>query len=114
MTLDYGKVQILKRSVFEDNLATFKDEAGLSAATSLSSLTIDDEPGNYLEDKLNIRGEAAGLASAIKPKAKISVSRCIKEDSFKEEKPVEHISDEELDDEDILAAVINNGMGSNG
>lgn len=42
-----SKMQSAKRSVFEDEMAAFKDESTpleFSAATSLSSLTIDDEP----------------------------------------------------------------------
>lgn len=40
-------MQSAKRSVFEDEMSAFKDESTpleFSAATSLSSLTIDDEP----------------------------------------------------------------------
>lgn len=55
-----------KRSVFEDDIAAFKEESTpiqFSAATSLSSLTIDDEPRVVQEDNQQVEHEPEVIRS---------------------------------------------------
>ncbi|XP_015119192.1 myosin-G heavy chain-like [Diachasma alloeum] len=106
-----------KNSVFEDDTAAFKEESTpieFSAATSLSSLTIDDEPKlpealkraltfpseannvSILHDQLESKGNFKGLQTAVNDKDHEQVSDCDGED-----------------DEDILAACINMGIQNN-
>lgn len=83
-------------SVFEDNLTKFKEESTpvqFSTATSLSSLTIDDEVDG------NVSKESAEKESE-------------KRDVEKEKDVVAEESEDE-GDEEILAACINIGMQNN-
>lgn len=104
-----------RTSVFEDDIATFKEESTpieFSTATSLSSLTIDDE---MKIPKMNIP----------KPKNELEESpneldKDIKENLSKEkvnnveiEKDQEQVSDGDEDDEDMLAACISMGIQNN-
>ena len=111
----YSKCHVPRTSVFEDDIATFKEESTpieFSTATSLSSLTIDDE---MKIPKMNIP----------KPKNELEESpneldKDIKENSSEEkvnnveiEKDQEQVSDGDEDDEDMLAACISMGIQNN-
>ncbi|XP_033364970.1 adenomatous polyposis coli protein-like isoform X1 [Bombus vosnesenskii] len=111
--LSYSKCHALRTSVFEDDIATFKEESTpieFSTATSLSSLTIDDEmkisniskPQNELKEPSN------------------ELDKDIKENSLEEkvsnveaEKDQEQVSDGDEDNEDMLAACISMGIQNN-
>ncbi|XP_057339879.1 adenomatous polyposis coli homolog [Microplitis mediator] len=104
-----------KRGVFEDATAAFKEEntpIEFSAATSLSSLTIDDDPPLKVEldqdqdpEQDPIREREQEVEQ--KPRAGL-ISRRNK--GIKEEKADDQVSD---DDDEILAACINIGMHNN-
>ncbi|XP_034948754.1 adenomatous polyposis coli protein-like [Chelonus insularis] len=114
-----------KPSVFEDNTAAFKEESTpieFSAATSLSSLTIDDEPKFPEEssnDQVNLKTsddieEAEVHPVAVSPAASSEESSHPKK-VVETDRDNEQVSDgdEEDEDEDILAACINMGMQNN-
>nr|XP_031829784.1 adenomatous polyposis coli protein-like [Nomia melanderi]XP_031829785.1 adenomatous polyposis coli protein-like [Nomia melanderi] len=111
--LSYSKCHAPRTSVFEDDIATFKEESTpieFSTATSLSSLTIDDE--------VKITNSSKAL-SEIK-EATNDIDQNAKEDSSKEkvtstdaEKDQEQVSDGDEDDEDMLAACISMGIQNN-
>lgn len=104
--LSFSKCHAPRTSVFEDDIATFKEESTpieFSTATSLSSLTIDDEmkitniskPQNELKESLNELDKNSKLDSL---EEKISNGEV--------EKDQEQVSDGDEDDEDLLAACI--------
>lgn len=85
-----------KRSVFEDQISSFKEEdAPFSCATSLSSLTIDDDPK---PTRISFRKEKEEGYE--------------KQDVEKECSELAPVSEEEENDEDMLAACINIGKQS--
>ncbi|CAL7942259.1 unnamed protein product [Xylocopa violacea] len=112
--LSYPKsCQPPRSSVFEDDIATFKEESTpieFSTATSLSSLTIDDE---------------MKISNISKPENKSKEppndpNKDIKVDATEEkvsnmgiEKEQEQVSDGDEDDEDMLAACISMGIQNN-
>lgn len=112
----FSKPHITRNSVFEDDIATFKEESTpieFSSATSLSSLTIDDEvkiPNDtktyrMMEEAFNTTEKDVDVLEKDVLNMKINNS----EDSVKEEQ----VSDGDEDDEDMLAACINVGMQTN-
>ncbi|KAK2582442.1 hypothetical protein KPH14_004752 [Odynerus spinipes] len=108
-----SKYMVKRTSVFEDDIATFKEESTpieFSTATSLSSLTIDDEvkSSDYSksEDKLE---EVSDSVHESNEKDKSFV----KANVIEVEKQPEQVSDGDEDDEDMLAACINIGMQNN-
>lgn len=112
----FSKPQTTMNSVFEDEIATFKEESTpieFSSATSLSSLTIDDEvkiPNDTQmyhklervpdEDKKDVHKLEADM-----------LNMTINNSKSKEKE--EQVSDGDEDDEDMLAACINMGMQTN-
>lgn len=113
--LSYSKCHVPRTSVFEDDIATFKEESTpieFSTATSLSSLTIDDE---MKIPKMNIPKPQNELK-----KPSNELDKDIKENSSEEkvnnveiEKDQEQVSDGDEDDEDMLAACISMGIQNN-
>ncbi|KZC08828.1 PREDICTED: adenomatous polyposis coli protein-like [Dufourea novaeangliae] len=111
--LSYSKCHAPRISVFEDDIATFKEESTpieFSTATSLSSLTIDDEV------KIT---ETTKAMSEVKV-ASNDTDKNTKEGSCEEkttnvevEKDQEQVSDGDEDDEDMLAACISMGIKNN-
>ncbi|XP_076652002.1 uncharacterized protein LOC143358611 [Halictus rubicundus] len=111
--LSYSKCHAPRTSVFEDDIATFKEESTpieFSTATSLSSLTIDDD--------VKIPNSSKAL-SEIKEVSN-DTNDSPKEDLCKEktantevEKDQEQVSDGDEDDEDMLAACISMGIQNN-
>ncbi|XP_076254501.1 uncharacterized protein LOC143192764 isoform X3 [Rhynchophorus ferrugineus] len=104
-----------KPSVFEDNVTKFKEESTpvqFSTATSLSSLTIDDH-----DDTTNSDSPVKTPDTKVLQEVRSDVDK--KEHSEKADREKE--TDKELsgsddlndDDEDLLAACINDGMQSN-
>lgn len=101
------KPLVTMRSIFEDEMATYKEEStpvAFSAATSLSSLTIDDDIPRLLDDLKDKVEESSEQAEDEKEK---SLDKSEDPQSDKDQ-----VSDDE-DDEDILAACINMGMRNN-
>lgn len=110
----FSKPHVTRNSVFEDDIATFKEESTpieFSSATSLSSLTIDDEvkiPKDdnktycTMEKTFDINEKDVHILERDMLNMKISSS----ESNVKEEQ----VSDGDEDDEDMLAACINMGM----
>lgn len=105
-------------SVFEDEIATFKEESTpieFSTATSLSSLTIDDEVKIPNDTKTHSRLENVSITDKNEDIDKIEMAMLnmtindILDSKVKEEQ----VSDGDEDDEDILAACINIGMQTN-
>ncbi|XP_076299236.1 uncharacterized protein LOC143218119 [Lasioglossum baleicum] len=111
--LSYSKCNAPRTSVFEDDIATFKEESTpieFSTATSLSSLTIDDD--------VKIPNSSKALSEIKEVSNDINDSP--KEDLCKEktanaevEKDQEQVSDGDEDDEDMLAACISMGIQNN-
>ncbi|XP_012138832.1 adenomatous polyposis coli protein-like isoform X2 [Megachile rotundata] len=111
--LSYSKCPMPRNSVFEDDIATFKEESTpieFSTATSLSSLTIDDElkitNSSKIQDELK--------------KTSNNLDKNVKETPVEEkvnnaetEKDQEQVSDGDEDDEDMLAACISMGIQNN-
>ncbi|XP_066592581.1 adenomatous polyposis coli protein-like isoform X2 [Prorops nasuta] len=107
----YNKPEPIKNSVFEDDIATFKEESTpleFSTTTSLSSLTIDDEPkvstGCKAQNK-NVKVPEPLLKNIEKEESNIKMT-----DTEKEQ---DQVSDGDEDDEDMLAACISMGMQNN-
>ncbi|XP_023289443.1 adenomatous polyposis coli protein-like [Orussus abietinus] len=103
----------LKRSVFEDDIASFKEESTpieFSAATSLSSLTIDDEH-KVASDPKNLENFHHGTECQIKESDESPTNPQIGQ--AEAEKDQDEVSDVDEDGEDILAACINMGMQHN-
>ncbi|XP_019697613.1 adenomatous polyposis coli homolog isoform X2 [Harpegnathos saltator] len=115
--LSYSKPQITRGSVFEDEVATFKEESTpveFSTATSLSSLTIDDEVKILNDTKTYCRLEKVSNETSEKnicriEKDMLNLTISDSESKVKEEQ----VSDADEDDEDMLAACINMGMQTN-
>lgn len=115
----FSKPQITINSVFEDEIATFKVESTpieFSSATSLSSLTIDDEV--KISNDTNMYRKLEGVPDEDEKDARkleidmlnVTISSSKSEGEEKEEQ----VSDgDEEDDEDMLAACINMGMQTN-
>ncbi|XP_043681586.1 adenomatous polyposis coli protein-like isoform X1 [Vespula pensylvanica] len=108
-----SKYGVKRTSVFEDDIATFKEESTpieFSTATSLSSLTIDDEvkSSDYTKsgDKLEEISEPAHQNIE-------KGTSFVKVNVLEVEKQPEQISDGDEDDEDMLAACISMGMQNN-
>ncbi|XP_063230736.1 uncharacterized protein LOC134535524 isoform X1 [Bacillus rossius redtenbacheri] len=120
-----GRSNTARMSVFEDDVAAFKEEdtpVEFSRATSLSSLTIDDEPkisnDAMLKEvvKLPPRAHASHLVRD-RGRDKDKDEEPEKQDTEKEKKEPPECSElatvsegEEETDEDMLAACINIGM----
>ncbi|XP_076232807.1 uncharacterized protein LOC143178175 [Calliopsis andreniformis] len=107
--LSYSKCHAPRVSVFEDDIATFKEESTpieFSTATSLSSLTIDDEIKST---------NCSKMQSELKEVSNDIDKKIIKERSLVEkiEKDQEQVSDGDEDDEDMLAACISMGIQNN-
>ncbi|EFN83020.1 Adenomatous polyposis coli protein [Harpegnathos saltator] len=103
--LSYSKPQITRGSVFEDEVATFKEESTpveFSTATSLSSLTIDDEVKILNDTKTYCRLEKVSNETSEKnicriEKDMLNLTISDSESKVKEEQ----VSDADEDDEDI-------------
>lgn len=103
-------------SVFEDEVATFKEESTpieFSTATSLSSLTIDDEVKISNDTKVYCKLERVpdedekDIHKLETDMLNMTIS------SSKSKEKEEQVSDGDEDDEDMLAACINMGMQTN-
>jgi len=114
----FSKPHITRNSVFEDDIATFKEESTpieFSSATSLSSLTIDDEvkiSNTDIDKTCCIREQIFDTNEKdvhILEKDMLNMKITNSESDVKEEQ----ISDGDEDDEDMLAACINMGMQTN-
>ncbi|XP_032679255.1 adenomatous polyposis coli homolog isoform X2 [Odontomachus brunneus] len=114
--LSYSKPSIMRSSVFEDEVATFKEESTpveFSTATSLSSLTIDDEVKIPNDTKTLCKLEKVSdtdeknICRIEKDMLNMTINGS--ESKTKEEQ----VSDGDEDDEDMLAACINMGMQTN-
>ncbi|XP_030746135.1 adenomatous polyposis coli protein-like isoform X2 [Sitophilus oryzae] len=102
-----------KPSVFEDNITKFKEESTpvqFSTATSLSSLTIDDHEENTQNNtqEKEVEVKATVKEETIKQEQQEKTDR--EKDTDKELSGSDDLND---DDEEILAACINDGMQSN-
>lgn len=111
--LSYSKCHAPRTSVFEDDIATFKEESTpieFSTATSLSSLTIDDELKitNGSKAKSELKEASSDVAKTIKVD-----SSGEKASNAEVEKDQEQVSDGDEDDEDMLAACISMGIQNN-
>ncbi|KAG7197006.1 hypothetical protein KM043_017542 [Ampulex compressa] len=107
-----SKSHISRNSVFEDDIATFKEESTpieFSTATSLSSLTIDDEPRIFDNSKSETKLQHA-LSSVEKD---IEICEYAKISLVEIEKDQDQVSDGDDDDEDMLAACISRGIANN-
>ncbi|XP_046736821.1 adenomatous polyposis coli protein-like isoform X7 [Diprion similis] len=107
-----GRSTATKRSVFEDDIAAFKEEStpiDFSAATSLSSLTIDDEPKIANDSKFKENREKLGEAIP-EEREETSPTQLEHPDTIKIAE-VDEVSEGE-DDEGMLDACINIGMQS--
>ncbi|CAK9818330.1 Adenomatous polyposis coli protein [Anthophora plagiata] len=111
--LSYSKCHPPRTSVFEDDIATFNEESTpikFSTATSLSSLTIDDElkiataskPQNELKETSNDLEKNIKVNPVEEKTSNVEV-----------EKDQEQVSDGDEDDEDMLAACISMGIQNN-
>ena len=103
-------------SVFEDEIASFKEESTpieFSSATSLSSLTIDDEVKIPNDTKMYY------TLKKVPVQEEKDVHRLETEmlnmtiNSAKSKEKEAQVSDVDEDDEDMLAACINMGMQTN-
>ncbi|KAL0113058.1 hypothetical protein PUN28_012348 [Cardiocondyla obscurior] len=112
----FSKPQITRNSVFEDDIATFKEESTpieFSSATSLSSLTIDDEVKisnptktyHTMQQEFDTNDKNIHMLEKDMLNMKLNTS----ENNIKGEQ----VSDGDEDDEDMLAACINVGMQTN-
>lgn len=103
-------------SVFEDVIATFKEESTpieFSSATSLSSLTIDDEVKIPNDTQMYHKLERV-LDEDKKDVHKLEADMLnMTINSSKSKEKEEQVSDGDEDDEDMLAACINMGMQTN-
>lgn len=110
----FSKPQTTMNSVFEDEIATFKEESTpieFSSATSLSSLTIDDEVKISNDTQMYHKLERVPNEDKkdIHRLETIMLNMTINSSKSKEEQ----VSDGDEDDEDMLAACINMGMQTN-
>lgn len=114
--LSYPKCRPPTTSVFEDDIATFKEESTpieFSTATSLSSLTIDDE------DRKIPNSSEAPLKEVKETETKVNekddkVDPPVEDvGNVEAEKEQEQVSDGDEDDDDILAACISRGIQNN-
>ncbi|XP_011642213.1 adenomatous polyposis coli homolog isoform X1 [Pogonomyrmex barbatus] len=112
----FPKQDTIRNSVFEDDIATFKEESTpieFSSATSLSSLTIDDEvkiPDNtktYCAMKEVFDTSNKDIHRLETDMLNMTINNS--DSNVKEEQ----VSDGDEDDEDMLAACINMGMQTN-
>ncbi|OAD52517.1 Adenomatous polyposis coli protein [Eufriesea mexicana] len=99
--LSYSKCHAPRTSVFEDDIATFKEESTpieFSTATSLSSLTIDDEMKivNTSKSQTDLKESSNELDKNIKVDSSEE-----KVNNAEVEKDQEQVSDGDEDDEDI-------------
>jgi len=104
-------------SVFEDEIATFKEESTpieFSGATSLSSLTIDDEVKISNDSRTHCRKEkVSDDADDEKDIRKLEADmRNVTISGFENKVKEEQVSDGD-EDEDMLTACINMGMQTN-
>ncbi|XP_078042764.1 uncharacterized protein LOC144473078 [Augochlora pura] len=111
--LSYSKCHVPPTSVFEDDIATFKEESTpieFSTATSLSSLTIDDEV--KIPNNTKVLSEIKETSSDINssPKEDLCKEKIV---TAEVEKDQEQVSDGDEDDEDMLAACISMGIQNN-
>ncbi|XP_043275085.1 adenomatous polyposis coli homolog [Venturia canescens] len=119
----YAKNPRSKSSVFEDNITAFKEESTpleFSAATSLSSLTIDDEPKilmdtkekDYTEEARTVEQFLVNTSNEVESVEGNEVKSKKEEhrDSQIDRTNPDETSDGDEDDEDILAACISMGM----
>ncbi|XP_014484411.1 PREDICTED: adenomatous polyposis coli homolog isoform X2 [Dinoponera quadriceps] len=115
--LSYPKPQVTRSSVFEDEVATFKEEstpAEFSTATSLSSLTIDDEVKIPNDTMAHCRLEKVSSDTDEKNIRRIETDMLnMTINSSNSKVKEEQVSDGDEDDEDMLAACINMGMQTN-
>ncbi|XP_012534463.1 adenomatous polyposis coli homolog isoform X2 [Monomorium pharaonis] len=112
----FSKSHVTRNSVFEDDIATFKEESTpieFSSATSLSSLTIDDEV------KIPNDSKTYHIMEQVFDKNEKDV-HILEKDllNMKISSPESHVKEEQVsdgdeDDDDILAACINMGMQTN-
>ncbi|XP_072753559.1 uncharacterized protein [Anoplolepis gracilipes] len=114
--LSFSKPEITMSSVFEDEIATFKEESTpieFSSATSLSSLTIDDEVKILNDTKMYCKLERVPDENEkdIHKLETDMLNMTISNSKSKEKE--EQVSDGDEDDEDMLAACINMGMQTN-
>lgn len=109
----YPKCNAPRASVFEDDIATFKEESTpieFSTATSLSSLTIDDEV--KMPSAAIIPNESKEASNDTGKSGKVD-SPADKPSNAEAEKDQEQVSDGDEDDEDMLAACISMGIQNN-
>ncbi|XP_034190505.2 adenomatous polyposis coli protein isoform X1 [Osmia lignaria lignaria] len=111
--LSYSKCPVPRGSVFEDDIATFKEESTpieFSTATSLSSLTIDDELKITNSSKMenDLKKNSNDLGKDVKETSSVE-----KINNVETEKDQEQVSDGDEDDEDMLAACISMGIQNN-
>ncbi|KAF7382693.1 hypothetical protein HZH66_013095 [Vespula vulgaris] len=108
-----SKYGVKRTSVFEDDIATFKEESTpieFSTATSLSSLTIDDEVKS--SDYTKSGDKLEEISEPVHQNIEKGTS-FVKVNVLEVEKQPEQISDGDEDDEDMLAACISMGMQNN-
>ncbi|XP_070152319.1 adenomatous polyposis coli homolog [Polyergus mexicanus] len=114
--LSFSKPQTTMNSVFEDEIATFKEESTpieFSSATSLSSLTIDDEVKISNDTQMYHKLERVPVEDK-KDVHKLEADMLnMTINSSKSKEKEEQVSDGDEDDEDMLAACINMGMQTN-
>lgn len=111
----FVKPQIARNSVFEDEIATFKEESTpieFSGATSLSSLTIDDEVKISNDSKTYCRSENVSDTDDKDLHRLEADMRNVTINDFESKVKEEQVSDGD-EDEDMLAACINMGMQTN-
>ncbi|XP_053982611.1 adenomatous polyposis coli protein-like [Hylaeus volcanicus] len=111
--LSYSKCHAPRTSVFEDDIATFKEESTpieFSTATSLSSLTIDDEL--KITNGSKMQSEVKDSSNNLDKNIKVESSE-EKVNNAETEKDQEQVSDGDEDDEDMLAACISMGIQNN-
>ncbi|CAL1676548.1 unnamed protein product [Lasius platythorax] len=114
--LSFSKPQITINSVFEDEIATFKEESTpieFSSATSLSSLTIDDEVKIPSDTKIYHKLERVPDEDEKDVHRLETDMLNMTMNSSESKEKEEQVSDGDEDDEDMLAACINMGMQTN-
>ncbi|KAF7998583.1 hypothetical protein HCN44_010991 [Aphidius gifuensis] len=117
----YTVIQRPRKSIFDDHTEAFKEESTpieFSAATSLSSLTIDDDMKHFnvleIEKKCETHGEKPTISLPIRFLDIETEDVLAKEKKKDTNRQYQNQSDgDEEDDENILAACINIGMQNN-
>ncbi|KAL6440387.1 hypothetical protein ACFW04_003135 [Cataglyphis niger] len=112
--LSFSKPQTTMNSVFEDEIATFKEESTpieFSSATSLSSLTIDDEV--KISNDTQIYHKLERVPNEDKKDIHRLETNMLNMTINSSKSKEEQVSDGDEDDEDMLAACINMGMQTN-